>query len=366
MSDWIDTACLPADEQGIIKAAGILASGGLVAFPTETVYGLGANALDAGAVAAVFAAKGRPGDNPLIAHVTDIEQARAYGEWNPLAQVLAEAFWPGPLTLIVGRKPSVPARTSAGLSTLALRAPDHPTAQALIARCGFPLAAPSANRSGRPSPTRAKHVLEDLGGLIPLVLDGGPCAIGLESTVVDALGSVPVILRPGAVTPEMVAMVAGECRLAESAMRALKADESAPSPGMRHKHYAPRARMSLVQGSPEAVRAALLALSAGSGERTWVLALDDVLEGHSADSLKSLGRDARGAAHRLFHLLRLADEEGVERIYAQALPRDGLGLAVMNRLVRASGFDVLDAESILHSKPLEQEREKELCPRKHG
>jgi len=356
MSDWMDTACLPADEQGIIKAAGILASGGLVAFPTETVYGLGANALDAGAVAAVFAAKGRPGDNPLIAHVTDIEQARDYGEWNPLAQVLAEAFWPGPLTLIVGRKPSVPARTSAGLSTLALRAPDHPTAQALIARCGFPLAAPSANRSGRPSPTRAKHVLEDLGGLIPLVLDGGPCAIGLESTVVDALGSMPVILRPGAVTPEMIAMVAGECRLAESAMRALRADESAPSPGMRHKHYAPRARMSLVQGSPEAVRAALLALSAGSGERTWVLALDDVLEGHSAAGLKSLGRDARGAAHRLFHLLRLADEEGVERIYAQALPRDGLGLAVMNRLVRASGFDVLDAESILHSKPLEQER----------
>lgn len=327
-----------------MKAARVLKEGALVAFPTETVYGLGANALDEKAVEAVFAAKGRPGDNPLIAHVPGIKEARECGEWTPLAQLLAEAFWPGALTLIVKRRPIIPPLVSAGLLTIALRAPSHPAARRLMEACGFPIAAPSANRSGRPSPTTAAHVLKDMKGRIPLILDGGPCEVGLESTVVDASGPVPLILRPGAVTMEMIAMAAGECLVAESVMRPLREGEDAPSPGMRHRHYAPSARLTLVEGEQDAVRQALQRLACGR-EHTWVLALDGTAEKLEGITVKSLGRDAGEAAHRLFHLLRQADEEGVRQIYAQTLPRDGLGLAVMNRLARAAGFDILDADN---------------------
>lgn len=340
------TLCVPVNQEGIIEAVRILKEGGLVAFPTETVYGLGGNALNEQAIETIFEAKGRPGDNPLIAHVSGIEEAKRYGEWNDLAQSLAEAFWPGPLTLIVARKPDMPARISAGLSTLALRAPSHPAAQALIKACGFPIAAPSANRSGCPSPTTAKHVLNDMDGVIPLILDGGPSEVGLESTVLDATGEVPLILRPGAVTPEMIAMTVGECKVAESVMRQLRDDESAPSPGMRHKHYAPKARMTLVEGETGKVREALT-LMAARLENAWVFALDGVMDGVEEVKVKNLGRDAKEAAHNLFYLLRQADEEGVTRIFAQALPKDGLGLAVMNRLARAAGFDIRQAEDVL-------------------
>ena len=350
---WLHTECLPADHEGIIKAARVLTDGGLVAFPTETVYGLGGNALNPAAIAAIFNAKGRPADNPLIAHVLNAQEAARYGEWNALAQTLAEAFWPGPLTLIVPRKSGVPAAVSAGLDSLALRAPSHPAARALIAACGFPLAAPSANRSGSPSPTTARHVLSDLDGRIPLILDGGASEVGLESTVVDATGDLPLILRPGAVTPEMIAMVVGECRIADSVMRQLKDYEVAPSPGMRHQHYAPHAHLTLVDGSPEDQRKALLKLAAGR-ENTWVLALDGLMREGDAISLQPLGKDAHAAAHRLFYLLRRADEEGVEALFAQTLPRDGLGLAVMNRMVRAAGFDILDAKSVLNDEPQEE------------
>lgn len=341
----MNTQCLPADQQGILQGVGILKQGGLVAFPTETVYGLGANALDAQAVAAIFAAKGRPQDNPLIAHVTGIQQAREYGQWNDLAQILAQAFWPGPLTLIVGRLQKVPAVVSAGLSTLALRAPSHPVAQALIAGCGCPVAAPSANASGRPSPTTAQHVLEDMQGRIPLILDGGPCAFGLESTVVDLTGPHPLVLRPGAVTPEMIAMVAGECQVADSVLRPLKEGEAAPSPGMRHRHYAPKAQLTLVEGSPAEVQQALANL-AKDKERTWVLALEGQAPELPASSVRSLGRDVAEAAHNLFYLLRQADQEGIQRIYAPTFPNDGLGLALMNRLARAAGFRLLDAKTV--------------------
>ncbi len=342
----MQTLVIPVSQEGIITAARILSEGGLVAFPTETVYGLGGNALNEDAIKAIFEAKGRPGDNPLIAHVTGSGEAKLYGVWTELAQTLAEAFWPGPLTLIVKRQPQVPARVSAGLDTLALRAPSHPAAQALIKACGFPIAAPSANRSGRPSPTTARHVLADLKGFIPLILDGGPSEVGLESTVLDVTGEVPLILRPGAVTPEMVAMAVGECQVADSVMRQLREDEQAPSPGMRHKHYAPKARMTLVEGEPEQVRQALSQM-AEKLENAWVFALDGVMDGARDVKVKSLGPDAKAAAHNLFYLLRQADEEGVTRIFAQALPRDGLGLAVMNRLARAAGFDIRQAEDIL-------------------
>ncbi len=341
------TLCIPVNQEGIIKAAQILKEGGLVAFPTETVYGLGGNALNEQAIKAIFDAKGRPGDNPLIAHVSGIDEAREYGEWNDLANTLAQAFWPGPLTLIVKRGPKMPARISAGLDTLAIRAPSHKAAQALISACGFPIAAPSANRSGRPSPTTARHVLSDMDGIIPLILDGGPSEVGLESTVLDATGEIPMILRPGAVTPEMVAMAVGECQVADNVMRQLREDEYAPSPGMRHKHYAPKARLTLVEGEPQTVRQALTQM-ASKLENAWVFALDGVMDGAKDVKVKPLGRDAKEAAHNLFHLLRQADEEGVTRIFAQALPRDGLGLAVMNRLARAAGFDIRPAEEVLH------------------
>ncbi len=337
------TDCLPAGREGIGKAARILADGGLVAFPTETVYGLGANALLPGAVRRIFAVKGRPADNPLILHVLDKEAAQACGEWNSLADMLADAFWPGPLTLIVRRKAGIPKEVSAGLETVALRAPSHTAARELLRACGFPIAAPSANRSGRPSPTTARHVLDDLDGLVPLVLDGGASDVGLESTVVDATGPSPLVLRPGAVTPEMIAMVAGECRVSDSVLREMKDDERAPSPGMRHRHYAPRARMTLVKGDPDRVCELILRL-AGENGKTWILAPEDRVEYYRYLNVHSLGRDAKETAHRLFYLLRQADEEGIERILSETLISDGLGLAVMNRLARAASFDILDAD----------------------
>jgi len=339
----VRTECLPADREGITKAADILAEGGLVAFPTETVYGLGANALSVEAVRRIFEAKGRPADNPLIVHVTDKEAASACGEWNGLADLLADAFWPGPLTLIVKRKAVIPAEVSAGLETVALRSPSHPSARELLRVCGMPIAAPSANRSGRPSPTTARHVLDDLDGLIPLVLDGGSCDVGLESTVADVTGEVPLILRPGAVTLEMIAMVAGECRISDSVMRELKKDEAAPSPGMRHRHYAPRAQLTLVKGSPEKV-CELIRQLAEKSEKTWVLAPEDRVKYYRGLNTHSLGGDAKETAHRLFHLLRQADEERVEHILSETLTSDGLGLAVMNRLARAANFHILDAD----------------------
>jgi L-threonylcarbamoyladenylate synthase len=337
------TDCLPAGREGIDKAFRILADGGLVAFPTETVYGLGANALLPGAVRRIFAVKGRPADNPLILHVLDKEAAQACGEWNTLADMLADAFWPGPLTLIVRRKAGIPKEVSAGLETVALRAPSHAAARGLLRACGFPIAAPSANRSGRPSPTTARHVLDDLDALVPLVLDGGASDVGLESTVVDATGPSPLVLRPGAVTPEMIAMVAGECRVSDSVLREMKDDERAPSPGMRHRHYAPRARMTLVKGDPDRVCELILRM-AGENPKTWVLAPEDRVKYYHAFNVRSLGRDAKETAHRLFYLLRQADEEGIERILSETLISDGLGLAVMNRLARAASFDILDVD----------------------
>ncbi len=338
------TDCLPADREGIKRAAGILSKGGLVAFPTETVYGLGANALSAEAVCGIFTAKGRPADNPLILHVMDKESAKACGEWNGMADLLADAFWPGPLTLIVRRKAGIPAEVSAGLETVALRSPSHPSARELLRVCGFPIAAPSANRSGRPSPTTARHVLDDLDGLIPLVLDGGASDVGLESTVADVTGPVPLVLRPGAVTLEMIAMVAGECRVSDSVMREVKADEPAPSPGMRHRHYAPRAQLTLVKGNPDRV-CELITRLAGENSKTWVLAPEDRVKYYCGLDTHSLGGDAKETAHRLFYLLRQADEEGIEHILSETLTSDGLGLAVMNRLARAASFHVLDADA---------------------
>ena len=249
----MNTLLLPASDESVARAAQLIKDGQLVGFPTETVYGLGADALNARAVLEIFAAKGRPADNPLFVHIARWEEMEPLCHINDMARKLAEAFWPGPLTMILPKKELVPAAVTAGLDSVAIRMPSHPVAHALIEKSGCPIAAPSGNRSGRPSPTLAAHMMEDMDGRIPLILDGGPRDVGVESTVVALTGDIATVLRPGGVTPEMIAAVLGEVQVADSVMRPLKEGEAAPSPGMKHKHYAPKARMTLYEGEAEAV-----------------------------------------------------------------------------------------------------------------
>lgn len=333
----MQTRLCPIGEESLKDAARIIASGGLVAFPTETVYGLGGNGLDAKAVLSIFAAKERPADNPLILHIRDVSQALPLCEWTEQAGILARAFWPGPMTMLLKKKPAVPDEVTAGLPSVALRIPGHPSALAFLEAVGLPVAAPSANRSGRPSPTLARHVFEDMQGRVPLILDGGACAFGVESTVVDMTGSAPLILRPGAVTCEQIAMVLGECGVADSVMRPLRDGEAAPSPGMRHRHYAPRAEMTLYEGEPEKVAAAIRA-ACEKESGACVFALTDHLDRYKGLNVRDMGKDAAEAAHRLFYLLRDMDDENIRYIHSETLPPTGLGLAVMNRMARAAAF----------------------------
>ena len=326
------------------QGASILRSGGLVAFPTETVYGLGANGLDGAAVDRIFEAKGRPNDNPLILHVA--EKADAFRLWAaepPFARVLMDTFWPGPLTLIYYRSDIVPDQVTAGLDTVAVRLPDNEAARALIAAAGMPIAAPSANLSGKPSPTTAEHVLQDMDGRIPLVLDGGPCRYGVESTVLSLVGT-PTILRPGAVTPEMLAAVLGEVALAPSILKPLAAGEKAASPGMKYKHYAPNAQVLVVVGEAQAAAARLSALYdeyAAAGQRVRIAATEEALPfyGHRRCALLGTRRDPATLCSRLFALLRELDEEA-DVILAEGVGTEGTGLAFMNRLLRSAGFRV--------------------------
>jgi len=339
------TILAPCDPESIDRAAGLIRSGALVAFPTETVYGLGANALDARAVLCIFEAKGRPADNPLIVHVSRLEEVPPLidGPLTDGARKLADAFWPGPLTMVLPKSRAVPPEATAGLDTVAVRMPSHPAALKLIGRAGVPVAAPSANRSGRPSPTRAEHVLEDMFGRIDMVLDGGPCQVGLESTVLDMTGELPRILRPGGVTPEMIEAALGAVLVDESAMRPLKEGETARSPGMKYRHYAPRGRLTIVRGAKEEVARAIAELydgASGRGERCAILASSAGRYG--ARRARSLGETPEEAAAALFQALREMDEQGIERIFAEAVDTAGVGLAVMNRLGRAAAFDILE------------------------
>ena len=335
----MDTRLIQADPAGIIEAAAALRAGRVVGVPTETVYGLAADALKAEAVFDIFRVKGRPADNPLIVHVLGKAQAKTLARLTPLAETLMDAFWPGPLTMVVPRLPVVPDEVTASLDTVALRAPSHPAMRALLKESGLAIAAPSANRSGYPSPTTAAHVLHDLNGLIPLVLDGGACEVGLESTVADVTGQIPVVLRPGFVTPEMIAAVAGECLVAKSTLRPLQPGEKALSPGMRHRHYAPKAPLTLVKGEPALAAAHIRKLCARE-DSPCVMVMADRLPAYQGLPAFSLGDDLSQAAHRLFDLLRQADESGCSHIFAEALPEEGLGLALMNRLSRAADFDI--------------------------
>lgn len=338
------TQVLPVSKGAIEKAAQILRKGGLVGMPTETVYGLGANALDEQAVMKIFEAKGRPADNPLIVHVSCMEEVAPLVRAIPeAAKKLMQAYWPGPMTLVLPKADCIPYAVSAGLDTVGIRLPASEAARALIAAAGCPVAAPSANRSGRPSPTTAQHVFEDMDGRIELILDGGACGVGVESSVIDATGPVPVILRPGGITPEMVEAVVGCVAVDEHVMSPLQEGDIVRSPGMKYKHYAPKAKTVIFDGSAENVIAAIIARydeAEAAGEKPAILGFDE--HDFGARTRISLGSAERPdeAAARLFAALRELDERGETVALCEAVEATGIGLAVMNRMGRAAGFDI--------------------------
>jgi L-threonylcarbamoyladenylate synthase len=338
------------DIKKVRVAAGFIRSGGLVAFPTETVYGLGADALNATAVLALFEAKKRPLDNPPIVHVCDVMDVyRVAREVPAAAELLMRLFWPGPLTLILKRSRVVPGVAVAGLDTVAVRMPRHSVALALIRESGCPISAPSANLAGKPSPTMAKHVLEDLDGRIDAVLDGGPTVVGVESTVLDVTVDPPQVLRPGGTPFEALQEVLGRVELnsAVTAERPVPVGE-VRSPGLKHKHYAPDANVVVVEGEvPAIVRKVneLVAYYLKRGSRVGVLCTAETAGSYRAGVVKSLGSrsDMAGVAQSLFARLREFDLEGVDVIVAEGVPLEGLGLAIMNRLRRASGYKIVKA-----------------------
>lgn len=332
------TEVLPFSEDSAKKAAEILAHGGIVGIPTETVYGLAADARDESAVRSIFAAKGRPQDNPLIVHISSLEQLPPLvREIPPLALKIAERFWAGPLTMIFPKSGLIPQATSGGLDTVAVRMPSSPAARAIIDACGFPLAAPSANLSGSPSPTTAQHVLKDMDGRIPLIIDGGECSCGVESTVLCFPTEDSVrILRPGGVTAEMLSEL---CRVEIDPAVTSEPEKGAKvlSPGMKYKHYSPKADVLIVDAHGEEFREWC---EAHSGE--GVIALSQ--ESGGQGMFRRFGKDPQEQAHRLFALLREADEQGAVRVYVEMPSKEGIGLAVYNRLLRAAAFRIVGTD----------------------
>ena len=331
--------------EGIRLAGEILKNGGLVAFPTETVYGLGANALDEEAAAKIYAAKGRPSDNPLIIHIARIEDLEKSAERVPRQALrLAEAFWPGPLTMIFQKKEIVPYGTTGGLDTVAVRMPDHKIAREVILCGGGYIAAPSANTSGRPSPTTAAHVAEDLSGRIDMIIDGGSVKIGLESTIVDLSGETPVILRPGYINQEMLQEVIGSVEVDKGL---LAEDEKIrpKAPGMKYKHYAPKADMVIIEGKPEAVVNkinAQIAEGEKQGKKIGILASDETAARYHGGIVKSIGSiyDELTISQHLYGILREFDELAVTEIYSEAFETPKMGQAIMNRLIKAAGHQI--------------------------
>ena len=339
---------LVLDEQQIQTAADILKNGGVVGIPTETVYGLAADALNGAAVAKIFQAKGRPMDNPLIVHIADfadIGRFRLVREVPESAKALAKAFWPGPLTMIMKRTDAVPPEVSAGLDTVAIRFPAHPVAQAIIRAADTPLAAPSANLSGSPSPTTARHVLNDMNGKIDAVLDGGASEVGVESTVITLAEGVPRVLRPGGVTVEMLREVLGAVEVDDAVLHQLREGAKAASPGMKYKHYAPRANVVLLKGSDEAY---LNYVNAHAEEGVCALCCDEDLLSLSVKTV-SLGRRGDELTHARHLMIRRPQRSTLvpyPTVYSRLPATEGVGLAVYNRLIRAAGFEVIDLETI--------------------
>lgn len=339
----INTQAQP--EAGTTLGAKIIRDGGLVAFPTETVYGLGADGLNNQAVLRIFEAKGRPADNPLILHVAKKSDVREL--WIKIpekARILMDTFWPGPLTIIASRTNAVPDAVTAGLSTVAIRMPSDKTARMLIQKAGTPIAAPSANRSGKPSPTTAAHVYEDMKDRIPLILDGGACKYGVESTVISLAGE-PTLLRPGAITLEMLEAVIGHVEVAGSVLQPLKNGEIAASPGMKYKHYAPNAEVIVVSGEPQAAAREILTQYVRysfDGRKCVIAATEETKQFYNGKNYVILGRRSEPATlcATLFSTLRSMDTDA-DLIFAEGIPADHAGLAFMNRLLRAAGFQVI-------------------------
>ena len=338
---------MPLEPQ-LADAARVLACGGLVAFPTETVYGLGADATDADAAARIYAAKGRPSDNPLIVHIADPADADRYAVASVLYRRLAEAFMPGPLTVILPKRDCIPLSVTGGLDSVGIRCPENRIARTLIRLAGVPVAAPSANLSGRPSPTSAHHVREDLDGKIDVILDGGDCEVGLESTVVKLCGDTVTILRPGAVTPEMLREVCPYVVLDSGVTEKLPEGVSPQAPGMKYRHYAPRARVYLLRdaGNGDFDRRAVSFLRERLKENpaVGVLCFDEYLPYLKGKNVVAFGKkqDDREHARRLFDCLRRFDVTDAPEIYAVAGATDGLGLALYNRMLKAAGYAVLE------------------------
>ncbi len=340
------------DIDKISYAAEILKGGGLVVLPTETVYGLGANGLDKNAVEKIFIAKGRPSDNPLILHVAEKQQLDVLVKGvDEVSSKLIEAFWPGPLTLVMNKSREVPEVVTSGIPTVAIRMPSHPVALSLIYAAGFPVAAPSANLSGRPSPTRVEHVIEDLNGKVDLVIDSGPCKVGLESTVLDISTKKPMVLRPGGIGLEDLKKVLGEVLIDASSEENSKG--FAPkSPGMKYTHYSPKAQLMVISGEPQKVITKIKELSSQEGiKKIGILATDETLDdykeikgkGMFPITLISVGKrkDKATIAAQLFHTLRMFDEAKVEMVLAEAIDESGIGLAIMNRMNKAAGYNII-------------------------
>lgn len=331
---------LEAQQGEIERTAEIIRRGGLAVFPTETVYGLGGNGCDAEAARKIYAAKGRPSDNPLIIHLASAEDAAKYAVTCPLYERLARAFMPGPLTVILPKRDCIPHSVTGGLDSVAIRVPSHPVAHALCEAAGVPIAAPSANLSGKPSPTSAAHVIADLDGRVDVILDGGDCEIGLESTIVKVDGDTLTLLRPGAVTCDALSLVCADVRIADAVTKQLAEGERPLSPGMKYRHYAPTAPLVLLEGEDARVLEFLKGEQAS--KRCAILCYDEEYNALKPENLISVGQkdDPAAQAKRLFSALREADALDVEIIYAHLPRTEGLGLALYNRMIRAAAHTV--------------------------
>ncbi len=339
------------EEQALQEAGRILRQGGLVAFPTETVYGLGGDALNPESSRKIYAAKGRPSDNPLIIHIASIEALPLIvKEVNGKVLKVAESFWPGPLTIILPKSDRVPEETTGGLQTVAVRLPSHPVAQKLIECAGGYVAAPSANVSGKPSPTLAKYVIEDMDSRIDMIIDGGEVGIGLESTIVDLTVEPPQILRPGYITQEMLNEVLGQVDVDKTILD--NTSGLAPkAPGMKYRHYAPKGDLTIVTGEAEEVVAYINEQAAGfasTGKKVGIIASDEMLQQYRAAIVKNVGNrtDENAIARNLYRILREFDEEGAEIIFSEAFDDGGMGQAIMNRLLKAAGHKVIKLDKI--------------------
>ena len=347
----LDVSSEPIDIECINQAADVLKSGGLVAFPTETVYGLGGDATDKEASRKIYAAKGRPSDNPLIVHIADFNQLEVISADLPKeARLLADAFWPGPLTMVVKKNGVIPYETTGGLDTVAVRMPSHPVALELIRRSGCMIAAPSANTSGRPSPTKASHVYEDLSGKIEMILDGGAVDIGLESTIVDLTEDVVTILRPGYINQSMLEQVVGQVQIDPAIVyndKGVSSGARPKAPGMRYKHYAPKGDLTIVSGEEQTVIDTIKQLSEAdinSGKKVGIIATEETKGSYTTGEILVIGdrEDEKSIAHNLYDCLRRFDELEVDTIYSESFETPSIGQAIMNRLLKAAGQKVIE------------------------